>query len=279
MPDALRPSHRHKGGAPAAKHHIQVARTARYYTLGGRGDGVDEAWFVLHGYRQAARRFARRFEVLDGAERIVVVPEALSRFYVDPSPGGHGPEHRVGASWMTRADRDNEIADYVAYLDALARDVAATAAPAARRRVVLGFSQGAHTASRWMVLGNARRPVVGRADGGTGIPASPADRAGGRASHCELVLWGAGLATDLTPDALAAGLEGVRVTLVRGADDHFRVRREERAQDALLEELGVDFRVWVHPGGHEIAPEPLLDIARSRRGRREPAARAGFHYP
>ena len=112
--------------------HLRVARTARYYMLGGRGEGVAEAWFALHGYRQAARRFARRFEVLDAPERIVVVPEALSRFYVDPSPGRHGPEHRVGASWMTREDRDNEIADYVAYLDALAAEVAATAAPAVR---------------------------------------------------------------------------------------------------------------------------------------------------
>lgn len=215
--------------------HIRVARTARYYTLGGRGGGVAEAWFALHGYRQAARRFARRFEVLDAPERIVVVPEALSRFYVDPSPGRHGPEHRVGASWMTREDRDNEIADYVAYLDALARELATSAAPAVRRRVVLGFSQGAHTASRWVVLGDTN-------------------------VH-ELLLWGAGLATDLTRDALAAGLEGVHVTFVRGARDKFRDRREEEDQEAILEQLGVSFRVLVHPGEHEIAPEPLLAVA------------------
>ena len=216
-------------------HHIRVTRTARYYTLGGGGEGVDEAWFALHGYRQAARRFARRFEVLDAPGRIVVVPEGLSRFYVDPSPGRHAPEHRVGASWMTREDRDNEIADYVAYLDALAREPATSFTPAVRRRVVLGFSQGAHTASRWVVLGHTN-------------------------VH-ELVLWGAGLATDLTPDTLGAGLEGVHVTFVRGARDKFRDRREEAAQDAMLKELGVSFRVLLHPGEHEIAPEPLLAVA------------------
>lgn len=222
---------------PIFPHHLRVARTARYYTMGGRGALVDKAWFALHGYRQAARRFARRFEVLDAAERIIVVPEALSRFYVDPSPGRHGPEHRVGASWMTREDRDNEIADYVAYLDALAGEVANTAAPSARRRVVLGFSQGAHTASRWVVLG--------------------------RTDVHELVLWGTGLPTDLTRDTLAAGLDGVRVTFVRGAGDKFRDRREEEAQDAMLKELEVSSRVVVFGGGHEIAPEPLLDIART----------------
>lgn len=224
---------------PLSARYLQVARTARYYTLGGTGGGVDEAWFVLHGYRQAARRFARRFEVLDAPERIVVVPEALSRFYVDPSPGRHGPEHRVGASWMTREDRDHEIADYVAYLDALASEVATTVAPSVRRRIVLGFSQGAHTASRWVVLG---RPVA-----------------------TELVLWGAGLATDLSPDALAAGLDGVHVTFVRGEQDRYRHPREEAAQDALLKALGVPFRVLIHRGGHEIAPGPLLDIASGQR--------------
>ncbi|MCY3705731.1 MAG: hypothetical protein OXH08_09550 [Gammaproteobacteria bacterium] len=222
-------------GTVLSTRHIRVARTARYYTLASGGEGVAEAWFALHGYRQAARRFARRFEVLDAPKRIVVVPEALSRFYVDPSPGRHGPEHRVGASWMTREDRENEIADYVAYLDALATQVAPASTPPIRRRVVLGFSQGAHTASRWVVLGHTN-------------------------VH-ELVLWGAGLATDLAPDALAAGLEAVHVTFVRGARDKFRDRREEEAQDAMLKELGVSFRVLVHAGEHEIAPEPLLAVA------------------
>ena len=221
---------------PLSACHLQVTRTARYYTLGGRGGEVREVWFALHGYRQAARRFAHRFTVLEAPERIVVVPEALSRFYVDRSSGRHGPEHRVGASWMTREDRDNEIADYIAYLDSLTGEVAGTAAPAARRRVVLGFSQGAHTASRWVVLG--------------------------RADAQELVLWGSGLATDLSRDALAVGLDGVHVTFVRGASDRFRDTREEAAQDALLGELGVPFSVLIFPGGHEIAPGPLLDIAR-----------------
>ena len=220
-----------------SRRHIQVTRTARYYTLGGGSGKVTEVWFALHGYRQAARRFARRFAALDEPGRVVVVPEALSRFYVDPGPGRHGPEHRVGASWMTREDRDNEIADYVAYLDAVADEVARTAAQAARRRVVLGFSQGSHTASRWVVLG--------------------------RADVQEMVLWGGGLATDLSPDALAVGLAGVHVTFVRGARDRYRDPREEAAQITLLEELGVRFSVLIFPGGHEIAPGPLRDIARA----------------
>ena len=133
---------------------------------------------------------------------------------------------------------DRDSASVLAAPASLAREVATSSPPAARRTVVLGFSQGAHTASRWVVLG--RRNV-----------------------H-ELVLWGAGLAADLTLDALAAGLDGVHVTFVRGARDKFRDRREEEAQDALLEEPGVSFRALVHAGEHEIAPAPLLDLASER---------------
>ncbi|NIP78275.1 MAG: phospholipase, partial [Gemmatimonadetes bacterium] len=86
-----------------------------------------EVWFVLHGYGQLAERFVRRFDALPGVRdgmRAVVAPEALSRFYVEEEvTGPHGPESRVGATWMTRADREHEIRDYVEYLDRVAAAV------------------------------------------------------------------------------------------------------------------------------------------------------------
>ncbi|MEJ2217163.1 MAG: hypothetical protein P8099_11165 [Gemmatimonadota bacterium] len=100
--------------------HITVSRVARYYTLGPPAIDAAEVWFVLHGYRQLAGRFLRRFEALDDGTRRIVAPEGLSRFYVDDDSGPHGPGSRVGASWMTREDREREIDDYVAYLDAVA---------------------------------------------------------------------------------------------------------------------------------------------------------------
>ena len=54
---------------------------------------MGEVWFALHGYRQAARRFARRFAALDEPGRVVVVPEALSPLLRGPGPG----EARAGA--------------------------------------------------------------------------------------------------------------------------------------------------------------------------------------
>ena len=51
-------------------------------------------------------------------QRLIVAPEALSRFYVESSGKTHADTH-VGASWMTREDRLSDIEDYVEYLDAL----------------------------------------------------------------------------------------------------------------------------------------------------------------
>ena len=136
----------------AREYHIPVTKTARYWTLGDADGAVADVWFVLHGYKQLARRFLKRFAPIAGASRLIVAPEALSRFYVRSQPGRHGPESVVGATWMTREDREVEIRDYVAYLDRLAETVGVgEGAP-----TILGFSQGVATATRWAVHGRVR---------------------------------------------------------------------------------------------------------------------------
>jgi predicted esterase len=212
--------------------HIRVARTARYHLLGDPSVS-EEVWFVLHGYGQLAGRFISAFSALDGAgeRRVVVAPEALSRFYVEGEIGPHGRESRVGASWMTRAAREVEIADYVEYLDRVAAEVLAGPATGRTPRVVvLGFSQGAETASRWVTYGGV----------------APA----------ELILWGGGLAADLDPERAADALRGVQVRLVIGAADEWgRARAEESLE--RLRRAGVEAGRVDHPGGHRIAREVL----------------------
>ncbi len=222
-------------GGPAAER-IRVGRTARYHRLGGGGPGLREVWFVLHGYRQLAGRFLRYFADLDDGTRFLVAPEALSRFYVDPAEGRHRGEHRVGASWMTREARDDEIADYVEYLDRLAGHL-----PSAPRRVVLGFSQGGHTAARWAVLGQR-----------------PPD---------ELVLWGAYLPEDLPPDATRARLSGSELTLVRGSGDVHADPDRAAAEDRRLDDWGIDPWILDYEGGHRIHGPALDDLARAIRAR------------
>lgn len=223
-------SKRPRGGERVREVHLEVLRTARVALLeteasGGRPPG--EVWYLLHGYRQLARRLLRRFGSLAADDRLVVAPEGLSRFYLDAPDRPHGAKDPIGASWMTREDREMEIRDYVRYLDRTAATLEGTAGV---HRTVLGFSQGAHTAVRWALLGGA-----------------PPSR---------LVLWGAGFPADLPAEA-PDRLREMEVVLVRGERDRLRRPEEEEREEAWLEASGVPWRVLDHPGEHEITPEAL----------------------
>jgi predicted esterase len=128
--------------------HITVTKTARYFTLGDLNDQTEEVWIVIHGFAQLAEGFIKDLEVLDNGKRYIIAPEALNRFYLKAGR----PE--VGATWMTREERESEMKDYVVYLNAL-YDALSIAGHKARV-VVLGFSQGVATMSRW-VYKNQRR--------------------------------------------------------------------------------------------------------------------------
>jgi predicted esterase len=211
------------------EHHLEVRRTARYWTLGS--EEADDVWFVLHGYKQLARRFLRRFEALAGPGRLVVAPEALSRFYAGAEPGRHGPSSIVGASWMTREDRLREIDDYVAYLDRLADVVLRPGA----RSTALGFSQGAATAARWVTYGAV--------------------------DVSRLVLWAGYVPPDLDMARAAEALSGADLLLVRGDEDPGVEPELGEKERRALEGAGIAHRTVEYRGGHEIDEETLLGIA------------------
>lgn len=216
--------------------HLEVTRTARYCVLGAEVERPAEVWYVLHGYRQLAGRFLRRFAPLADGTRLVVAPEGLSRFYVEEATGRHGPRSVVGATWMTREDRENEIRDYVAYLDRLAAVVSAGLPGGADPGVtVLGFSQGVATASRWATYG-AIRPE-------------------------RLILWGDYLPPDLDMPRAAEALADVDLVFVRGSGD--RTLREDLAAEeaARIERAGIAHRRVAYEGGHEIDAPTLRALA------------------
>lgn len=208
-------------------HHLRVPRTARYFTLGGESGLPKTIWFVLHGYGQLAAQFVRYFADLADPDTLVVAPEAMNRFYlvsVDKAPARDRP---VGATWMTREDRDSEIADYVEYLEALYEEIAAEIGSESPTAVnLVGFSQGAATATRWVTHGRAR-----------------IDR---------LILWG-GL---LPPDAdLKRGeaLRGIPLTLVVGDRDHYITDDMVATEKARLDGLGIRYQLIPFDGGHVVS--------------------------
>jgi predicted esterase len=212
------------------EHHLAVTRTARYYTLGDSSPQVREVWFVLHGYAQLASSFLRRFEPCADAARLIVAPEALSRFYVELANWRETGRQRIGATWMTREDRLAEIDDYIGYLDTLHDRVFAQADRAAVRVLVLGFSQGVATACRWLCRGRARADT--------------------------LVLWAGPLPTELDERAVAP-LRHARTLRVLGDRDEYAGVDLQEAEAARLKELHLDLPLLRFDGGHELSPAVL----------------------
>lgn len=211
-------------------HSLRVPRTTRYATLGAP-DATSSWWVVLHGYGQLAADFIRAFAPIVTPDRCVVAPEGLSRFYVD----GMDEHEQVGASWMTREAREAEIGDYIRALDATIHHLSDEARSPSL--CVLGFSQGAATASRWTLLGD------------TNI-----DR---------MVLWGGLPAPDLDLAKHAAALRKLNLTLVGGTEDPYVTTERRAAVRRRLHAHDVPATVRTFEGGHRIDEATLRALAQS----------------
>jgi predicted esterase len=206
---------------------------ARYFQTGKPDSSTKQVWFVLHGYGQLARYFIRNFEILTSHDICVIAPEGLSRFYLeDIEKRIASGNNRVGATWMTAEDRLTDISNYLNYLARVwevstkeIRNLPAT---------VLGFSQGAATASRWML----NEPGL-------------FDR---------LILWSGIFPPDLDFGKGHQVLTTKRVTLVYGMKDAYLNEKRMEEMESLTARLGIKPTIVSFDGGHEIDQPTLLQF-------------------
>lgn len=210
------------------EHRVIVPRTARYYTVGTPSAGVDDVWFVCHGYGQLAAAFLEPFHVLEDPRRLIVAPEGLSRYYTNHAA------REVGASWMTREDRLTEIGDYVRYLDVLADHVLGGLDRDAIRCRALGFSQGVATVCRWIAHGTTRADQV--------------------------ILWAGGVPPDLDLAAHGERL-ATDLVLVIGEQDEYAGPAAIARERTRLHERGVSHRLITFAGGHRLSRDVLRQLA------------------
>ena len=218
---------------------LSVARTARVAASGAAPAAARELWYVLHGYAMLAPAFLGDAGVIDDGTRMLVAPEALSRFYDGgPSERMQHKEVPVGASWMTREERETEIADANAYLDAVhamvAGDFAAAGVPLPPV-TLLGFSQGGATAARWIASGR-----------------SPVNR---------FILWGSSMAHDVDIASVDAPLRNVETIIVAGTRDIFATPKAVERETSRLTAAGLQFRHLSFDGGHRLDDDTLRTIA------------------
>jgi len=226
------------------EHHLAVTRTARYFAVGGSDEAADDAselrelWIVCHGYGQLAAKFLEPFVPLATPWRRIVAPEGLSRFYLDRSRVGVNTQAGVGATWMTREDREHEIVDQIAYLDTLLDHLLPAASSSHVRLCVLGFSQGVATLMRWLVRGGRVRPD-------------------------QVVVWAGSVPADVEVSELAGRLAGAPVVFAIGTRDELASWAGADVEVGRFTAAGIQARLVTFNGGHRLDTPTLSEIARS----------------
>lgn len=178
-----------------------------------------EILIAFHGYGQLAEYFLKKFEPLFREDRLVVVPEATNYAYQQGFSG------RVGAIWMTSHERETAIENNNHYLNEILESVLIKykQKPVVK---VIGFSQGAATASRWVSQLSFKVDT--------------------------LVLWSGGFAHDLDVRKAAQNLKDTKVIVVLGDSDPMITSESIQKQNEFIASLPFEVERLEFKGGHDI---------------------------
>ncbi len=216
------------------KTYLQTERTGRFFTLGQLNEKTEFIWFVLHGYGQLANYFIEKFAVISDVKNFIVAPEALNRFYLKGFSG------RIGATWMTKEEREHEIHDYVKFLNSVYEQIRDNIDLQKIKINLLGFSQGAHTAVRWLLKGNIQPE--------------------------NLILWSGSFPADNEIAENIDLLNATKIFMVIGNKDEFIDEKSINVEEKRLLSLGLKYGLIPFDGGHEIEKETLLNLSRKLEG-------------
>ncbi len=217
----------------SAEGKIDVPSSLRYRTL-GVNENNKHLVYVLHGYGQLVEYFSQKFSDIPLKDVLFVFPEGRHRFYL------RGTSGRVGASWMTKEWREEDIRLNILSLDLLHETILKSISP--EKITVIGFSQGGATAARWL--------------------------AHGKINNCDhFISWASVYPPDLAVDRMPpiasamvqehAGL-AKKNTFVLGTEDEFFPKAD---QELLIEDYqSKGIHIARFEGTHDIDKETLTNI-------------------
>jgi predicted esterase len=196
-----------------------IGTTTHGRVLVSRPAGTPAGLLVgYHGYAESAEIQLARLDAIAGAADWTRVSiQGLHRFY-------RGRSQDVVASWMTRQDREQAIADNLAYVDAALKAVAGPDAQDGRV-IHVGFSQGVAMAFRAAVRGR--------------WPASAAMAVGG----------------DVPPELFDDDVRFPPVLLIRGARDEWYTEAKLGADADRMRARGAEVLTRTIEAGHEWTEE------------------------
>lgn len=206
-----------------SQHQIVVNKTA-FISVEGNPNNPNNIWIILHGYGQLSEHFIKKFNSLDKNSNLLIVPEALSKYYINGTNG------RVGATWMTKHEREVDITDNHHYLDTVYDKYIPNSFKG--KVVLLGFSQGSATAARW--LSTTKR------------------------SFHHLILWASVFPPDLKINSFKQ--KNVSTTLLIGNKDEYLSENDMKNHYRWAKENSFNIELLTFEGNHNIFPEPLKKL-------------------
>lgn len=209
------------------KQTIRFTYEAHYHLSQKPSFQEKEIWLILHGYGQLAEFFVRKFKTVFTPERLFIAPEGTNYNYLE------GFQGRVGANWMTKHEREIAIANNHRFLDTLIESFLEKY-PHKPTIHVLGFSQGAATATRWASHWNGKIDT--------------------------LVLWAGGFALDMDLAVAKEAFSETELILALGDHDELISSENIQKQEQLILQLGIDINRLSYPGGHELESTLLEKI-------------------
>ena len=213
------------------KKQISISKTGKYSQIGKCSKKINNVWIVLHGYGMLSEYFVKKFECIINETTLVIAPEATNRFYLGNN------YKRVGASWMTKLDREQEISDNILFLDKLFSIIKKDIGHDNFKLNTLGFSQGGPALVRWLMSN--------------------------KLNTNSLILWGSDIPKDSLVTENKSRWNSIKLKIVIGKNDEYINEEKKQEFVEIVKSYGLKYELIEYEGSHKIVEEELKKIANS----------------
>ncbi len=213
---------------------ISVTKRARYFQIGEANLSTKKVWIVCHGYGMLSEFFIKKFEILDDGSTLIIAPEALNRFYINENFS------RVGASWITKLEKENDIIENNNYIESLYQNIVDEVGHSDFSLNVLGFSQGSSTACRWIFSSNVKIN--------------------------NLIIWAGDIPRDILTENNRSKWDSLKTFLVMGKKDSLITSELSLKFQNDISEYKLNFNLVEYDGDHRIFPKVLKEVSEKCQG-------------
>jgi predicted esterase len=201
---------------------VSYQTTNTYSTLNSITNRTKNIWIACHGIGFLSKYFIKYFEGLAPEENYIIAPQAPSKYYQTKA------YKYVGASWLTKENRELETENVLNYLDAL---LEIEQLPANKNIILFGFSQGVSVVTRWL----AQRKI-----------------------HCDHLIIHSGSIPAEFDSASFDDLPDLKTTIIYGTEDEYLTEEKLVTQFEITKQIFPNTpEIIKFVGKHIVHPESI----------------------